>query len=512
MKIAFVCAEDEIPGICYLSAHLKKNGHEVFLVFEPKQFSRAYLRNNFLAKIFSREKENLARLKKINPDLIGFSCTTAHYQWARDFAHKVKKILPQTPIIFGGVHSTLVPELVIKEKAIDFVCQGEGEGPLLEILDAIKAGKRAGEDDFIVSNIWYKNNGRIKNNPLRPLLHDLDELPYLDKDLFKGYLPNHYREYSYYFTSRGCPYNCSYCGNEPLRKIYVGLGKYVRRMSPQRAVDELLFLKERYKTKYILFEDDVFAMDENWLTEFIPLYRKEVGLPFTCFGHVKLLTPKIIKLLKQGGCDLLWFGLQSADEKIRRDVFQRYETNEEIIRATDLCHKEKIQFMVDQILNIPHDSREAMKEALLLYNRIRPAMINCYSLLYFPKAKINEIALKAGFIKKEDISKIDEGKSIVYQTGDFSHHDDFYSRYALLLTAIPFLPKWVVAKIAGSEKLIDFFGKLPLILIPLVKILINFKIGRGFLPFAIFKMEVFFTKNFVLEKLKSQRRTDSFLS
>lgn len=505
MKIAFVCAEDEIPGICYLSAYLKKHNHDTFLVFEPKQFSRAYLRNEFLAKIFSREKSNLQKFKKINPDLIGFSCTTAHYQWARDFAKKIKKVLPKTPIIFGGVHSTLVPELVIKEGAIDFVCQGEGEGPLLELLDHLKQGESVGNRDFQVRNIWYKKNGEIKTNSLRPLLQNLDELPYLDKRLFKDVLPKHYREYSYYFTSRGCPYNCTYCGNDPLRKIYAGLGRFVRRMSPERAIKELSYIKKEYGAKYILFEDDVFAMDESWLSEFLPHYKKEIGLPFTCFGHVKLLTPKIIKLLKSGGCDLLWFGLQSANEKIRRDVFQRYETNEEIIRATDLCHKEKIQFMVDQILNIPYDTKEAMLEAMRLYNRIRPSMINCYGLLYFPKAKINEIALKADFIKKGDIARINEGKAVVYQTGDFAHHDDFYSRYALAVTLIPLLPRWLVDKIVKSDRLMAFLGRIPLIFIPLVKILINFRIGRGFLPLAILKMELFFTKNFVLDKLRGFR-------
>ncbi len=502
MKIAFVCAEDEIPGICYLSSHLKRNGQEVFLIFEPKQFSRAYLRNKFLSKVFSREKSNLKKLKNLNPDLIGFSCTTAHYQWARDFARKVKKALPKTPIIFGGVHPTLVPELVMKEGAIDFVCQGEGEEPLLELLRNLERGCKGDINDFEIKNIWYKKNGRVKSNPLRPLLHDLDELPYLDKDLFKDHLPGHYREYTYFFTSRGCPYNCTYCGNEQMRKIFTGLGRYVRRMSPQRAIDELIYLKKKYGTKYVLFEDDVFAMDEKWLSKFIPLYKKKVGLPFTCFGHVKLLTPKIVRLLKSGGCDLLWFGLQSADEKIRHEVFQRYETNEDIIKATDICHKEKIQFMVDQILNIPHDTQKAMKEALVLYSRIRPSMINCYGLLYFPKAKINEIALRAGFIKKEDIQKINEGKSVVYQTGDFSHHDDFYSRYGLILTISPLLPSWLAEKIVKSDKLIDFFGKLPLFLIPMIKIIINFKIGRGFLPFAILKMEIFFTKKFLLEKIR----------
>lgn len=499
MKVAFVCAEDEIPGLCYLSSHLKNHGHEVHLVFEPKQFSRAYIRNEFLAKIFSREKYNLEKLKKIKPDLVGLSCTTAHYQWALDFAKKAKKVLPQTPIIFGGVHPTLMPELVLKEKCIDFVCIGEGEQPFLELLQALGQGKK----EFNIPNIWYKKNGKIKKNPLRPLLEDLDKLPFMDKELFRGYLPEHYFTHCYFFTGRGCPFNCSFCGNEQMRKIFHGLGRYVRRMSPERAIEELVILKEKYGAKYILFEDDIFALDATWLKKFIPLYKKKINLPFTCFGHVQVLTPELVKLLKEGGCDLLWFGIQSANEKIRREVHNRPETNEQIISAAKLCRQAGIKFMVDHILNIPYDTEEAINEAIVLYNKIRPDMINCYNLLYFPKAKINEIALKAGLIKRKDIKAINQGKFVVYQTGELvAHKKDFYSRYALLLTSIPLLPKWLVDRIAKSDKAIEFFGHLPLFLIPMVKIILNFRIGRGFLPLAILKMEFFFTKEFLGKKLK----------
>ena len=395
MKIAFVCAEDEIPGVCYLSSHLKNHGHQVELVFEPKQFARAYLRHSGLAEFFSREKSNLDRIGRIKPDLIGFSCTTAHYQWALSFARKVKKRYPKIPVIFGGVHPTLLPEQVLKEKSIDFVCVGEGEGPLLELVEAIAKGKT----EFKIKNIWYRRGRKIVKNPWRPLLADLDKLPYIDKDLFRGYLPQHYFTHVYFFTGRGCPYNCTFCGNEQMRRIFKGLGVYVRRMSPKRAVEELVVLKKKYGARYILFEDDIFALDLGWLKKFIPLYKKKVGLPFTCFGHVQIFNDELIKLLKDGGCDLLWFGIQSANEKIRREVFERFETNDQIVKAAELCHREGINFMVDHILGIPHDNEAAIKEAIELYNRIRPQMINCYNLLYFPKAKINQTALKAGLIK-----------------------------------------------------------------------------------------------------------------
>lgn len=499
VKIAVVCAEDEYPGIGYLSAYLKEHGVHIYLVFEPKQFGRAYLRSSFLAKIFSRERENLERLKNIRPDLIGFSCVTAHYQWALGFAQKVKRELPEIPIIFGGVHPTLVPELVIKEDCVDFVCIGEGERPLLELLQSLEKG----DGEYHIPNIWYKKDGHLITNPLRPLLENLDELPFIDKLLFCNYLPRNYRESVQFSASRGCPFTCNYCGNEQMKKTFHGLGNYVRQMSVSRAIDELFFLK-KCGAKYILFGDDIFTANHKWLKDFVPVYKKKVGLPFTCFGHPKFLSRENIKLLKEGGCRLLWFGIQSASEDIRLKVMNRYETNSEIIRAAKLCHEAGLPFMVDHILNIPYDTEEAIKEAIALYNEIRPEMINCYRLLYFPKAKIIDIAVESGLLKPKDVDLINQGKSVVYQTGELSSPtQDFYRKYALLLTAIPLLPKRVVAVIQRNDRLIDFSGHLPLFLIPLIKVLLNFKIGHGMLPLKILQNEVFFTRSFLSLKTKN---------
>ena len=504
MKIAFVCAEDEIPGLCYLSSCLKKEGHEVSLVFEPKQFERAYARIAFLAKLFSREKENLKKIAAIKPDIIGFSCTTAHYQWAIGFAKKVKEKFPQIPIIFGGVHSTLVPEVVAEEACVDFICVGEGEEAFLELLESLIRGDK----ENLIQNIWYRKNGAFVKNPLRPLNEDLDKIPFMDKDLFIKDLPKHYRQYCYFFTSRGCPFTCSFCGNEQLKKIYAGLGKYVRRMSVERAIDELLYIKNKYKTKSFLFEDDIFTCDLKWLREFIPPYKEKINLPFTCFVHPQFLNEETLDLLKEGGCELLWWGIQSASEDLRKKVFDRHEKNEQIIKAAQLCHAKKMRFMVDHLLNIPYDSDEALREAVSLYNRIRPDMINCYNLLYFPKSKLIDIAVEAGLLKNEDREKIDRGQSVVYQTGEVvAKTKDYYSRYALLLSAIPLLPKNFVKRIEHDKKLISFFASFPLFLVPLVKVLLNFRMGRGFLPLAILKMEAFFTSRFITGKFTNLIKT-----
>jgi len=97
----------------------------------------------------------------------------------------------------------------------------------------------------------------------------------------------------------------------------------------------------------------------------------------------------------------------------------------------------------------------------------------------------------------KDIKKINQGKYAVYQTGDWgTNRKDFFTKYALVLSIIPILPPWLVDRISKSERAVNFFSRLPLYLIPIIKIIVNFRSGRGFLPLAILRMEIFFTTQF----------------
>ena len=179
MKLALLCAEDFSLSVACLSAFLKKNGHEVRVIFDPKQFGKAYANNKYLSELFSRRSLILSCLKEFSPDLIGFSVFTSNYQWALGLAGEIKKSM-DVPIIFGGIHATLVPEVVIEEAAVDMVCVGEGEEPLLELLRRLKDKNK----DYSIRNIWFKESARVIRNEIRPLTQDLDSLPFPDRGVF----------------------------------------------------------------------------------------------------------------------------------------------------------------------------------------------------------------------------------------------------------------------------------------------------------------------------------------
>jgi len=149
--------------------------------------------------------ERRLRSELPNCPLVAFSVMTMQVGQALKISQLIKEINPDCRIIWGGPHPTFFPEQTVKNDLIDLVCVGEGEDPLLELVASMKSGAI----DHSIRNIWFKNNGTILRNPARPLMQDLDSLPFPDKDLFRQY--GCFSERLYVMTGRGCPYQCTYC-------------------------------------------------------------------------------------------------------------------------------------------------------------------------------------------------------------------------------------------------------------------------------------------------------------
>src|SRR5262249_1824812 len=143
---------------------------------------------------------------RTRPDLVAFSSYTITQQWSVEVARAVKRFA-RVPIVFGGPHVSGAPEPSIREPAIDAVVEGEGEGALLDLVDSLAHGELGRRD---IPNTWMKGMLMPKRNPLRPLIDDLDALPWADKELFYDQIPAFEREL-YIVSRRGCPYRCSFC-------------------------------------------------------------------------------------------------------------------------------------------------------------------------------------------------------------------------------------------------------------------------------------------------------------
>lgn len=406
MKILFIYSGAENLGVEYLSSFLKSHGHETSLLFDPALFSSAVLvQSNFLSKFFDKDDEIIEKVIAAKPDLVAFSCITATYKWSLNLA---KRIWQQSniPLVFGGIHVTSVPEEVMQHNFIDYAIVGEGEYALLELLEYL-----SGDNNRMLSgiqNLVYRDVDGLHFNQVRNYIQDIDSLPFPDKDLFYGKIPLLSETYLV-LTSRGCPFACTYCCNNIYHNLYAHQ-KHTRRRSPENVIAELKLAKEKWSPKIITFTDDVFSTSTSWLEDFIPLYKKEIGIPFSCLTHPANLSKRAAELLKDGGCCLILIGIQTGSERMRRDIFNRNESNEKILESIRYVRDAGISlFSVDIILGGPTETEEDMEKSLDLCRRIAPDRILTFWLSYYPNTEIIKIAEHAGDLSKADILKINEG-------------------------------------------------------------------------------------------------------
>ena len=464
MKILFVCNRFENLGVEILSSFLKSHGHKVELAFDPQLFNDGYLTIPFLAKKCDYRKKILKKVENFKPDLIAFSVLTDNYLWALNISKLIKKRYT-TPIVFGGIHPTSVPEIVMEHNCVDFVIRGEGENALLDLITSLDKNKPFSK----INNLVFRKNNLVVINELRNFVSDLDSLPYPDKDLFYRFIPYSKQTYTI-MTSRGCPFNCTYCFNHMYKKLYLDKGKYLRKRSVDNVIDELKKAKLKYGFNFVSILDDVFMFDNEWLKDFCRKYKNEINIPFRCIGHVNFINQENTFLLKTAGCKVIQIGVQTTCDYTRKNIINRNEINETIEKASRIIKKNNIKLEVDHILGFPYETGKEQIEAAKFYNQIRPDIINTYWLKCFPKTEIIKYMLEDNKLTECDIRKIERGYGNSYISGGSVKDVKELQKFSSLLNIIPLLPQGAVNFII-KNKLYSManFGKTFLVLTRLIK-------------------------------------------
>lgn len=422
-----------------LSAFVKEAGHTTSLVFDPILFDDGYMVSDRLKVLFDAKERLVGEVKDKNPDLVAFSTVTHNYLWACSFAEMIKKEL-DVPIIFGGIHTTSVPENAMKKEYIDYVLVGEGEDAFLEFVDKMDKG----EPVHNVPNIWCRKNGEVISNPVRPLRTDLDALPYPDKELFFDISPVLADEYRIVTLRNYCPYHCSFCSSNIVKRMYENKGFFKRRRSVDNTIGELKLMKEKYNFTSVTFFDEVFFIRREWVAEFCEKYKKEIDVPFKTVTHPKVIDSESLKMVKDAGCNVIQMGIQSICDNTRKNVIFRPETNEDIRHAAKLMKDSKIPYEMDHIMGFPYETKEDQIEAAHFYNEIRPDSLNFYWLRYFPKTTILPIAKEAGLIDDNYIRDIEDGKIDSFFRGKDTKNRKIFEEFNTLFILIPILPQKII--------------------------------------------------------------------
>ncbi|QWR77120.1 B12-binding domain-containing radical SAM protein [Candidatus Magnetomonas plexicatena] len=453
-KITFVYPDVPSLGVQYLMAVCQQAGHEAELVYYEAMDSSVY---RALSNI--PYDKTVDEVLKTNPDIVAFSCVTKNYQFQLQCARVLKQKKPELLNIFGGVHITAVPESVLKNEVVDSVAIGEGEVSLPLFLSACAASGTFTLPDTPVRGIVYKKDSNIVGAFEQGEMADLNALPFPDKSIFYKHCKAFSIEYMI-MTSRGCPYKCTYCFNSYSREQ--GGAGGIRRRSVDNVIDELVMAKKKYSIKEVIFTDDNFTTNKEWVLEFCKKYKEQVHLPFMCQSIPRFVNKEIAEALSGAGACYVNMGVQSVSEvEICQKVLNRKSNNNVIAGAVKTLTEAGILVQLDHILGIPGDTLQFQEEAVEFYNQFRPLVIATFWLQYYPKTAIVDIAKEQGILTNSDIEKMNEGLVFGYKKGTLKDPEPYFG-ISFLLNYIPFMPRWMVKfvlrlKLYKRVKISNFF-------------------------------------------------------
>jgi len=345
------------PAIQILSAVMKEKGHAVSLM-------------HILEGEFDAEKIAEKVISK-DPDLICMTATSFEYDAVEKLAGEIKERAPEKLQVLGGISATLRPEM-IDSSNFDMFCVGEGEKPLCELVDRLSEGK----DFKDIGSLHFKD----KKNPIQPFVQDLNDLPFYDWEIMntQSLIDNRAGWLSIGF-SRGCPYNCTFCVNQALRKIK-GNKNYVRRRSPDNAIAELKYLVDKYEgIKVFNLDDDLLVADKKWISSFCGMYKSDIyekhNIEFKIEARIDTVNEDVIKLLKESGCREIQLGVESGNEYIRNEVIKKNISNEQIEKIFELCEKHGLRTFSFMMLGVPGESKESLQDTQDLLLKIKPYLV-----------------------------------------------------------------------------------------------------------------------------------------
>jgi radical SAM superfamily enzyme YgiQ (UPF0313 family) len=293
-------------GILSIAAYLKERGAEVSVV------------STRLPAGLGGAEEVMGRVRSFRPDVVGFTATTSGFPDAYSHAEAIKRVVPDVKIVFGGVHVSALREKVLESyPAIDFLVTGEGEKAM--------ASLAAGEDPASIQGIVYRGGSGIKSTGLRTDLCVLDELPFPAYRSLDGF-PREFEAPLFNYpkapsatiiSSRGCPYQCSYCDRSVFRRSF-------RFNSAGYLYEHMRFLRREFGVRHIFFYDDLFTFHRGRIEELCGMLgKKPLGMTFNCAVRVGHIDDDLLRMLKAAGCWMVSLGIESGD----RELLARHKSN-----------------------------------------------------------------------------------------------------------------------------------------------------------------------------------------
>ncbi len=373
-------------------------------------------------------------LEKLNPDVVGITVLMDQYASA---GHKVAEIAKSlnkaTKVIIGGVYATMNPEKAAKDENIDYVVIGEGEYVLKDLI-----GSFLGENDLPSIGICYRKGKEIANLGHSDYIHDLDTLPapayhliefekYANRNPIRKSVDSP-RDYPYarVLTSRGCPFNCSFC------QVGSISGRTFRPRSVDGLLKEIEYLKVTYKIKSLIFDDDNLFTDKNRAKAiFKGMIEKGLDMPWVAIATaVFKLDKELIKLMRESGCEYIDVAIESGTERVLKKIINKPVDLNQAKEMVFFARENGIYVAANFIIGFPTETWDEIRQTVKFAEELDADYIKLFVAIPLPNTKLWDLSIKAKAFKK-DYGDTDR----VWTTGQVLETDEFSANDVTILRA-----------------------------------------------------------------------------
>jgi len=335
-------------------------------------------------------------LKKFYPDVVGITSVTPSIYQAYQVAKIAKEVREDCKVIVGGPHATFLPDKTLLECGfIDIIVRGEGEETIRELAEALEKGEWEK-----VKGITFRKGDRIISNKPRPFIKNIDEIPFPSWDLLPMNKYQFYRQrYASMLTSRGCPFNCSFCASSRL------FGGFWRGRSPENVVEEIRLLHDKFGIENIEFVDDTFTLDQKRAERICDeIVREGLDISWGASSRVDTLSRSLVEKMRRAGCWILFLGIESGCQKILDAIGKRI-TVEHARKAVKIVKEAGVQVLGSFIIGFLQDTIETINETIRFAKTLNLDYAEFSILTPYPGTPIYEHAKKNNLLLTEDWSK-----------------------------------------------------------------------------------------------------------
>jgi len=412
VRILFIEVDTEREWACasigpaFITAFLRARGHEVSL---------------YRASVDATPNEVVAHVRKADPELLGVSLTTRQWLRARELVQVIRSEI-DVPVVAGGLHPTFSPTQVLGSPGFDYVCLGEGEEAMLDLVTALENGESAAGID----NIWMRGGTRPV---LRPPFEPLDDMPFMARDML-----DEYAGCVHMTTQRGCPFPCTYCAARMYNELYAENANYGRRRSHTSVLDELLEIQRNGPLCYVIFLDDTFTIYRRWVREFCRVYKERLQIPFSLHARVETVTEDLLGELAAAGCQHIVYGVESGSLRVRRDIMMRAATNERIKEVFRWTREAGIMVTANYMLGLPGETRDDLQQTYDLALELQAFDFGYFVFYPYPGTALFRLCLEKGYLPDDYLEREANHRESILTLPDITADDiaEYYDRFTAL--------------------------------------------------------------------------------